>query len=181
MNANTRIQWLHKKLISNSYPNAHRLAERFHVSPRTAQRDINFLRERIGAPISYDKSKRGFFYTKTFQLPLLLTSDNDDIYIPEASNVQSNEELGASESIIQMQIPYSATLVIPEKLAVMEITPYIVKKNGKNSYTCEFHSIEKFIGALIATESEFRVLEPEWLKERLIASAQRILDSQKKK
>ena len=29
MNAHTRIQWLHKKMTVNSYPNAQRLAERF--------------------------------------------------------------------------------------------------------------------------------------------------------
>ena len=45
MNANARIQWLHKKLVSKSYPNSHRMAERFHISPRQAQRDLDFLKK----------------------------------------------------------------------------------------------------------------------------------------
>ena len=179
MNANTRIQWLHKKLVSKSYPNSHRIAERFRISPRQAQRDLDFLRKNLGAPIAYDTARRGFYYTEPFQLPLLLTSDNDDLYIPEVSAVQNNEELAAAESIIQMQIPYTATLEIADKLAVMEITPYITERHGKSRFTCEFHSIEKFLGALIAMEAEFRIIEPEWLRERLIGSAERILKSHK--
>ena len=180
MNANSRIQWLHKKLISKSYPNSHRIAERFHISPRQAQRDLDFLKKKLGAPIAYDKTRRGFYYTEPFNLPLLLTSDNDDLYLPGIATVQNTEELAASESIIQMQIPYSATLEIPEKLAVMEMTPYITERLGKGRFVCEFHSTEKFIGSLIALESGFRVIEPEWLRERLIDAAERILKSHSK-
>lgn len=175
MNANARIQWLHKKLLSCSYPNSHRMAERFHISPRQAQRDLDFLRKNLHAPIAYDSQKRGFYYTEKFTLPLLLSSDNDDLYIPEINAVQSNEELGAEESIIQMQIPYSATLEINDKLAIMELTPFIVEKNGRNLYVCEFHSIEKFLGLLIGLESDFKILEPLWLREKLVEGATRIL------
>ena len=175
MNANARIQWLHKKLVNKSYPNSHRLAERFHISPRQAQRDLDFLKKKLGAPIAYDKTRRGFYYTEAFNLPLLLTSDNDDLYMPGIAAVRSMDELDAAESIIQMQIPYSATLEIPDKLAVMELTPFITERLGKGRFVCEFHSAEKFIGSLIALQSEFRVIEPEWLRERLIASAERIL------
>ncbi len=177
MNANARIQWLHKKLVSKSYPNSHRLAERFHISPRQAQRDLDFLRKKLGAPIEYDTARRGFYYTEPFNLPLLLSSDNDDLYIPEIGSVQSAEELAAAESIIQMQIPYTATLEVADKLAAMELTPYITQKLGKGRYVCEFHSVEKFIGVLISLEAEFRVIEPEWLRERLLRSAKRILKS----
>lgn len=179
MNANTRIQWLHKRLVNGSYPNARRLAERFHISPRQAQRDIDFLKKKMGAPLAYDSARRGFYYTEPFRLPLLLTSDNDDLYLPGVSDVQSTKELAASESIIQMQIPYTATLELADRLAIMELTPYITEKLGKGQFVCEFHSTEKFIGALIALQSDFRVIEPEWLRERLVASAERIIKNQK--
>ena len=179
MNANTRIQWLHKRLTNGSYPNSRRLAERFHISPRQAQRDLDFLKKKLGAPIAYDSTRRGFYYTKPFQLPLLLTSDNDDVYLPGIANVQSAEELAAAESIIQMQIPYTATLELSDRLAIMELTPYITERLGKGRFACEFHSIEKFIGALIALQADFSVVEPDWLRERLVASAKRILKNQK--
>ena len=175
MNAEKRIQWLHKKLLSGSYPNSHRLAERFHISPRQAQRDLDFLKKQLHAPIEYDSHRRGFYYTEKFTLPLLITSDNDELYIPEVSSVQNSEELGAEESIIQMQIPYSATLELSDKLALMELTPYIVDRPGRDRVLCEFHSIEKFIGILASLDVDFRIVEPDWLREKLTSAALRII------
>ena len=179
MNANTRIQWLHKKITLQSYPNAQRLAERFRISHRQAQRDLDYLRRELGAPIEYNNSKKGFFYTKPFVLPLLLTSDNDEMYIREVSTVDSKQELAAEESIIQMQVPYSATIVIKNKLTALELNSYIIAKQPKDRYVCEFHSIEKFMGMLLSLESDFRVIEPYWLRERLLRNAQRVLDNHK--
>ncbi len=175
MNANVRIQWLHKKLTMKSYPNAQRLAERFGISHRQAQRDFDYLRKKLGAPIAYDNSKKGFYYEESFVLPLLLSSDNDEIYIPEIFNVQSNEELGADESIIQMQIPYSAVIEIKNKLTALELSNYIVAKQSQNRYVCEFHSIEKFLALLLSLDADFRLIEPYWLRERIIRSAKRVL------
>jgi predicted DNA-binding transcriptional regulator YafY len=159
----------------NSYPNAQRLAERFHISHRQAQRDLDYLRRELEAPIAYDNSRKGFYYTSPFTLPLLLTSDNDELYIPEILTVKSRQELAADESIIQMQIPYTATVELDNKLAAIELSPYIIAKLSKNRYSCEFHSIEKFIGILLSMESDFRLVEPDWLKERLLRCARRVL------
>lgn len=175
MTPTVRVQWLHKKIADGSYPNAHRLAERFQISPRQAQRDLDFLRKKLLAPVAYDTSRRGFYYTEPFVLPLIISSDNDDVYLPEIASVKDSEELAAEESLIQMQIPYTATLEIPDRLAAMEMTPYITERHGKNCFTCEFHSAEKFISALLILNADFRVLEPDWLRDRLIDAAQRIL------
>ena len=175
MNANTRIQWLHKKMSLNGYPNAQRLAERFKISHRQAQRDLEFLKKELGAPVAYDNSRKGFYYTRPFVLPMLLSSDNDDSYIPEIFDVNSRQELGADTSIIQMQIPYTATVEIKNKLTVLELTNYIIAKKPANRYVCEFHSIEKFIGLLLSIEEDFRVIEPYWLRERLVRCAHRVL------
>lgn len=177
MNANTRIQWLHKKMSLNGYPNAQRLAERFKISHRQAQRDLEYLKKELGAPIAYDNSRKGFYYTQPYVLPLLFSSDNDDSYIPEIFDVNSRRELGADSSIIQMQIPYTATIEIRNKLTVLELTNYIIAKKPANRYVCEFHSIEKFIGMLLSIEEDFRVIEPYWLRERLVRSARRVLQN----
>ena len=91
MAANNRIQWLHKKITEYSYPNAMRLAERFNVSHRQAQRDVDFLRKQLGAPIEYDAEHKGFYYTTDFSLPVLLTSDNDESYMGVVSSIYNNE------------------------------------------------------------------------------------------
>ena len=174
MNANTRIQWLHKKMTLNSYPNAQRLAERFGISHRQAQRDLNYLRCELGAPIEYDNSKKGFYYTEPFALPVLISSDNDDLYIPEIFNAEK-AEIAAEESIIQMQIPYSATVEIHNKLTALELNRYIIARQAKDRYVCEFHSIEKFIGLLLSLDTDFRLIEPYWLRERIVRAARRVL------
>lgn len=176
MNANTRIQWLHKKMTMKSYPNAQRLAERFGISHRQAQRDMDYLRRELGAPIAYDNSRKGFYYTQAYVLPVLFSSDNDDFYMPEIFNAEIRD-LAADESIIQMQIPYTATVEIKNKLTALELNNYIIAKLGQNRYSCEFHSIEKFIGLLLSLDSDFRLIEPYWLRERLVRSAKRVLDN----
>ncbi len=177
MNANIRIQWLHKKLTMKSYPNAQRLAERFGISHRQAQRDFDYLRRELGAPIAYDNSRKGFFYESPFVLPMLLTSDNDELYIPEVFNVKSRQELGADDSIIQMQIPYSATVEIKNKLTALELSNYIVAKEPRDRYVCEFHSIERFLGLLLSLDADFRLIEPYWLRERILRSARRVVEN----
>ena len=177
MNANTRIQWIHKKIINNSYPNAQRLAERFRISHRQAQRDLDLLRKKFGAPLEYDNSKKGFYYTEPYSLPVVVSSDNDELYIQDISTVRDYRELAADDSIIQMQIPYTATVELDNKLAAIELSPYIIAKLSKNRYSCEFHSIEKFIGILLSMESDFRLIEPDWLRDRLLRCARRVLSN----
>ncbi|MBQ8415712.1 MAG: hypothetical protein IJX13_02255 [Clostridia bacterium] len=177
MNANIRIQWLHKKLTMKSYPNAQRLAERFGISHRQAQRDFEYLRRELGAPVAYDNSRKGFYYESSYVLPVLLTSDNDDLYVSEAFKVQSNQELAAEESIIQMQIPFSATVEIKNKLTALELSSYIVAKQPHDRYLCEFHSVERFLGLLLSIDADFRVIEPYWLREKILRSAKRVVQN----
>ena len=179
MNANIRIQWLHKKLTMKSYPNAQRLAERFGISHRQAQRDFEYLRRELGAPIAYDNSRKGFYYEESYVLPVLLSSDNDDLYIPEIFNVHSKQELAADESIIQMQIPYSATVEIKNKLTALELSNYIVAREPHDRYVCEFHSVEKFLGLLLSMDADFRIIEPYWLREKILRSATRVVENNK--
>ncbi len=177
MNANIRIQWLHKKLTMKSYPNAQRLAERFGISHRQAQRDFEYLRRELGAPIAYDNSRKGFYYEESYVLPVILSSDNDDLYIPEIFNVHSKQELAADESIIQMQIPYSATVEIKNKLTALELSNYIVARGPQDRYVCEFHSVEKFLGLLLSMDADFRIVEPYWLREKILRSAKRVVEN----
>ena len=179
MNANIRIQWLHKKLTMKSYPNAQRLAERFGISHRQAQRDFEYLRRELGAPIAYDNSRKGFYYEESYVLPVILSSDNDDLYIPEIFNVHSKQELAADESIIQMQIPYSATIEIKNKLTALELSNYIVAREPHDRYVCEFHSVEKFLGMLLSMDADIRIVEPYWLREKILRSAKRVVENNK--
>jgi predicted DNA-binding transcriptional regulator YafY len=60
------------------YPNATGLANRFEMSTKTAQRDIEFMRDRLNCPLLYDKSEKGYYYSDdTFSLPAVYLSPGE--------------------------------------------------------------------------------------------------------
>lgn len=65
-----RIYYFHQELKHNRYPNASNLISHFEVSSATARRDIAYLRDRLLAPLDFDQSHNGFYYTReSFGLP----------------------------------------------------------------------------------------------------------------
>ena len=73
-----RFLWFHGRVKARAYPNASRLADQFEISCRTAQRDIEFMRDRLRAPLAYSHERKGYTYTdRSFELPgLWLTEEN---------------------------------------------------------------------------------------------------------
>jgi predicted DNA-binding transcriptional regulator YafY len=73
-----RLLDLDQQLRNNGYPNCTSFAEQWEVSTKTAQRDIDFLRDRMGAPIEYDALHRGYYYTEpTFMLPAVQMNEGE--------------------------------------------------------------------------------------------------------
>ena len=176
--ANTRIQWLHKKIVNMYYPNAMRLAERFNISHRQAQRDVDYLKKELGAPLEYSMTHKGFYYTEQFSLPLVLSSDNDDS-MTELSDSMSGASMQAENTFVQMQMPYTATLEIPDKLSVLNLKNFIISREPRNKYICEFHNVEQFLSVLITLRSDFKIVEPLWIREKLVKLAENIIKNNK--
>lgn len=77
-----RIVWFDHEIRARKFPNAVRCAEKFEISLRTAYRDIEFLKYNFGAPLAYDPTRRGFYYTdKNFVLPAILLTEGELISI----------------------------------------------------------------------------------------------------
>ena len=174
MNAADRIQWLHKRIAAGHYPNASRLAERFSISHRQAQRDVDYLHHQLCAPIAYDAAKRGFYYKEEFVLPVYTEAASETDYVEAAFGLQPPM---ADQEILQMQIPYTAVLHVPDKLARVELQRFIVAEDKQDRYTCEFHNVDIFLGLLLSLEGTVTVEKPDWLREKLIAAARRILEN----
>lgn len=65
-----RFQRILDALRRRQYPNASTLAAELECSPRTVQRDVAFLRDRLGAPIEFDPHRNGFHLSREgFELP----------------------------------------------------------------------------------------------------------------
>lgn len=59
-----RFLWFEGQVRAGRFPAASGLAEQFEISPKTAQRDIEFMRDRLNCPLLYDKSRKGYYYEK---------------------------------------------------------------------------------------------------------------------
>ncbi len=70
-----RFVWFDHQVRAKRFPNTTSLAEKFEISTKTAQRDIEFMRDRLRCPLDYDPSRKGYYYDdETFSLPMIYLS-----------------------------------------------------------------------------------------------------------
>ena len=73
----TRIYFIHRWIAAGRYPNVSYIAGRLEVSPRTIERDIQILRDILGAPITYDTWHKGYRYEGSFSLPPMQLTEGE--------------------------------------------------------------------------------------------------------
>jgi predicted DNA-binding transcriptional regulator YafY len=65
-----RVFYFHQQILKDKFPNSTSIAEQFEVSIPTSKRDINYLRDRLLAPLVFNSSKNGYHYGQEgFNLP----------------------------------------------------------------------------------------------------------------
>jgi len=65
-----RYQWFHGQIKAGRYPNARKLAEEFELSEKQAQREIEFIRDRLYAPLLFNPTQKGYEYEDdSYELP----------------------------------------------------------------------------------------------------------------
>ncbi len=74
-----RLIEIHRLVSEGTYPNCRSLADRFEVTRRTAERDIERLRDQFRVPIEYDRKRRGYYYTAPVSLPPLKLQEGEAI------------------------------------------------------------------------------------------------------
>ncbi len=73
-----RFLWFDQRVRAKKFPNATKLAEQFEISVKTAQRDIEFMRDRLSCPLVYDQGGKGYYYEDaTFFLPFFSISSEE--------------------------------------------------------------------------------------------------------
>ena len=117
-----RFVWFDSEARHERFPNASKLGEHFEIAPKTAQRSIDHFRDRLQAPLEYDSSQKGYYYTDpTFQLPIIRISEEELLalliskkLISEASAGSLAEELGSVStrlgSLLAANLPGRAKL-----------------------------------------------------------------------
>ena len=65
-----RVFYFHQEVLKGTYPNSRTLTDQFELSAATAKRDITYLRDRLLAPLVFDRDHNGYYYSeKSFALP----------------------------------------------------------------------------------------------------------------
>ena len=88
-----RMIAIHNTLKEDAFPNAQTLSRKLEVSSRTIQRDMEFMRDRLGLPIGYDESHFGFYYTQEVAaFPTIHLSEGELLALAFAKEaLQSNQ------------------------------------------------------------------------------------------
>ncbi|WP_231968021.1 helix-turn-helix transcriptional regulator [Thermanaeromonas toyohensis] len=73
-----RILEIDRQIRALKYPNARSLAQELEVSERTIYQDRQFLVDRLGAPLAYDRKRGGWYYTDpNWALPSVLVTEGE--------------------------------------------------------------------------------------------------------
>jgi len=161
-----RFLWFDRKVRADKYPNATRLAAKFEISLKTAQRDIEFMRERLEAPLRYDKTLKGYCYEDdTFSLP--------SIYI-------SSEELTALLITRKMLQGISATYIGGDLSLLIEKITSILKKHVTEEELIDDAVSIQLIGYTIPSEDIFKAVLESCLKRKVLSFAYFSLSSDEK-
>ena len=73
-----RMLQIHEELQTGEPTNCKKLSRQLEVSPRTVQRDIDFMRDQLGLPIEYDPANHVFRYTReVVQFPTMKISEGE--------------------------------------------------------------------------------------------------------
>ncbi len=146
-----RFLWFHIQVKKGRHPNATTMAHQFEISPKTAQRDIEFIRDRLFAPLVYVSEKRGYEYgDDTWELPASWLSASELtallLFFRLASTVPDRGMKKRMKSFLEQVLSLS-TGEIP--LSVAQLGEMVSVKNIGYSRTGE-KTFQKILDAMLS-------------------------------
>ena len=114
----SRLLELDKQIRQGQYPNCLTFSTTWEVSQKTIQRDIDFLRDSLNAPIEYDRDKKGFYYTDThWFMPSISISEGDLLAILVAE--KALEQYRGTPIASELERVFSRiTDLLPDKITI---------------------------------------------------------------
>lgn len=195
-----RLQWIDERIRRQQYPNIKQIVERFEISRRQALRDIEYMRDSLGAPIEFHSHKKGYFYTDdAFRVPTqLITEDQRELlaclsshYKGLASHGHRGSEVFSAIAQLLVRLSGKDILAINEAFHLREgVVPFhaILQADGGRPArmpqplqafyrgtndlqqdVVEFYDSHEFLPALLASGVAYRIVYPNWLKNKLVA------------
>lgn len=113
-----RLIELDRKIRDGCYPNCLTFAQDWCVSQKTVQRDIDFLRDQCGAPLAYDRERKGFYYEdKSWWLRSVALSEGELMGVLLAARVAQQYRGSPVAKQIERTFEKLAEM-LPDKVAV---------------------------------------------------------------
>jgi len=84
-----RLYFIDTEIASGKYPNTGYLAKKWEgISISTISRDIEFMRDRLNAPIEYDALQRGYYYSEPqYRIPMGFSGADELLALGMAKNI----------------------------------------------------------------------------------------------
>jgi predicted DNA-binding transcriptional regulator YafY len=169
-----RILKLDAAIRSGKYPNAVSLAEELEINPRTIQRDIEFLRDMYDAPIEYDYTKKGYYYSEpNFFIKSIMLTEGElfsvalfDRLLDEYKTTPLEGDLRNIFKKIAESLPDNIsvdTVALPEKTTFIPDNPIKIENQVfKNMFTALKMrvAVQAEYRKRSSTEYDKRTLEP---------------------
>jgi predicted DNA-binding transcriptional regulator YafY len=130
-----RLQTIHHQIKEGRRPNASSLARELRVSTKTVQRDLDYLRDELDAPIEFDRGENGYAYSRAdYVLPFLPVDGKDLFSIGVAAQVMTlfggtplARDLEACYERLAELMPPAMRLrpeIVRDKIALRSLAPY---------------------------------------------------------
>ncbi len=143
-----RFMWFHSRVKSEKYPNSRDLCNKFEISPRTAQRTIEFMRDRIHAPLEYDFLNKGYYYLdKSYELPSIWFNEDNIVALSLAVRLASSiPDIDTKNKLCSLLEEIFNRQSVDGRLSFQEISEKISVKN------IEYAKVdEKFFTAIVTS------------------------------
>jgi len=84
-----RLCFIDKEIASGTFPNTGFLAKKWEgISISTISRDIEFMKDRLNAPIEYDALRRGYYYSEPqYRIPMGFSGADELLALGMAKNI----------------------------------------------------------------------------------------------
>lgn len=144
-----RYYWFHGQLKTGRCPNARKLAEQFEVSVKQAQRDIEFMRDRLAAPIAYVPEKKGYeLEDVAYELPPVWLKEDELLALCLAMRLASTlPDVQLKRSLYDLLRKFVTLRFLDSSLELSDLKKKVSVKNVEY-YRVDEGTFHKVIGAL---------------------------------
>ena len=128
-----RLMLIDSAVRRRAWPNARTLARRFEMTRRTIQRDIDFMRTRLGAPLEFDTVQNGYYYTDpNYRLSLFEATEGELVALLVSAQVMDHyrgtpfeRDLRKALAKISRSLPETIEISLDELSSYLSVLPRV--------------------------------------------------------